>query len=219
MHSLTLALLSNHGTEAGQQAIKHIAATCTQQSPTVGYISSAEDHDRYFYEYTKAMYQRVNLSVKEYVDFESGYSNDLLNTVLSHPIVHLSGGNTFQFLQGVQRRGAYQKLIDYAQNGGKFIGLSAGAMLLTPDIELSEEIGDEASFAVENTQGLQLVDMQFLPHVQASDRASLAQLSATSQFPTILCDDHSAVLIIEGKKQIIGQPFVAHKGQLSELIA
>lgn len=217
MKNLTFALLSNHGTEAGQQAIKTIAKTCREYAPSVGYISSAVDHDRYFYQYTQAMYQRVGLNVAEYIDFEAHFSEALLNKVLSHPIVHLSGGNTFQFLQGVQRRGVLSRLIDYVQSGGKFVGLSAGALLLTPDISVSSLVGDEAIFPVENTQGLGLLPWLFLPHVQPEQHRFLAQQSLKTSFPIILCDDHSAVVVLNGSIKIIGNPQVAQQGKITKL--
>lgn len=218
MTKITVALLSNHGTDAGQQAITHIAKTCNVASPSVGYISSAADTDRYFYQYTQAMYQRVGLTVEDYVDFESGFSDEQLDTVLSHPIVHLSGGNTFQFLQGVQQRRVYNKLRNYAVEGGRFVGLSAGALLLTPDIAIASLVGDEAIFDVTNTHGLALVDVQFLPHVNASDHSSLTEHSQTVKHPVVLCDDHSALIWNAGQWEVIGEPYIAVKGQLMKFV-
>lgn len=217
MTALTYALLSNHGTDAGQQAIKEIAQTCQPTTPTIGYMSSAVDSDRYFYHYTKAMYARIGLSIGEYIDLEEGFHADTLSRILDCPMVHLSGGNTFQFLQGVQRRGVLEQLKHYAFQGGKFIGLSAGALLLTPDINVSVLAGDEATFAVENTKGVALADFQFIPHATTDHIQRIQAHSRHSEHPIVLCDDFSAVLCIENTISSIGSPTVIYKGEVHSL--
>ena len=44
------------------------------------------------------------------------------------------GGNTFYFIKHLRRSGIFNRLIEYANNGGILTGLSAGAIMTTPNI-------------------------------------------------------------------------------------
>ena len=55
-------------------------------------------------------------------------------------------------------------LTQYVARGGVLIGVSAGAILMTPDITTSSLCGDELIPGEKDFSGLGLVDFAFVPH-------------------------------------------------------
>ncbi len=210
---MNLALISNHNGAAGQQAIEHII---DDKHQAVGYVSSEHDAERAYFHYTQCVYQRSNISVTHYVDFEDDYDDKLLQQLFDYSVIHLSGGNTFRFLKGLQQHHAMSAFIQWVKNGGTLIGLSAGALLMTPDINIAGLCGDPNDVNLENTLGFNLVPFGFLPHVE-NDPARQQQLAsqlASVDFPVVLASDDDAVVIKNGELTLVGQPTVAWKGKV-----
>lgn len=160
---MNLALLSNHDTDAGKQAINLLLSG--QSILGAGaYISSQADPDRCYYHSVANVYGSLGYDIDLYMDFENEFSEPLFAEVLKRPFIHLSGGNTFRFLDAIQKRSAGHALKTYAANGGMFIGVSAGAMLLTPNIECATLCGDVNDVGLTNLNALALVPFLFEPH-------------------------------------------------------
>ena len=115
--------------------------------PTIGYISSCPDPSRQYYEQIKQYYALMEAKVTPYVDLESGFERDRIDRVFQADAIHLSGGNTYQFYYWIIERGLKQRLLDYANSGKVIIGVSAGAIIMTPDISYAEFCGDLRSIA------------------------------------------------------------------------
>jgi peptidase E len=86
-----------------------------------------------------------------------------------YQFINLSGGNTFRFLKSIKERGAESRLVEYARNGGILIGVSAGAMILTPSIESAFICGDVNTVGLSDLEGLELVSFFFDPHSSKQD--------------------------------------------------
>lgn len=108
-----------------------------------------------------------------YFELDVDFSKDTLPALLSCDAVHLSGGNTFYFLRWLRRRAMLPVLRDYVARGGVLIGVSAGAILMTPDVSTSALCGDTFVEEFSDPAALGLVDFQFLPHFEPSEAAPL----------------------------------------------
>lgn len=56
--------------------------------------------------------------------------------------VHLSGGNTYQFMESLRERKVKELLVKHLANAGLIVGVSAGAIVLTAHIGTSSMCGD-----------------------------------------------------------------------------
>ena len=62
-------------------------------------------------------------------------------------------------------------LKEFFASGGVLIGVSAGAILMTPDTSTSSLCGDEPYPGLEDLSGLGLVDFAVVPHFDGSAKA------------------------------------------------
>ncbi len=172
-----------------------------QPAARVGYISSASDPARKYYRQRAAFYASYDLTLSTYFELDVHYEPQRLDDLLSCDAIHLSGGNTFYFLRWLQRRDLLSTLRDYAARGGVLIGVSAGAILLTPDVRAGLLDGDRPLEGLADTAALGLVDFAFVPHwnLEAGDRSALHVYAREQRMTVYGCPDGSGI-VVDGER-------------------
>ncbi|WP_373565794.1 Type 1 glutamine amidotransferase-like domain-containing protein [Paraburkholderia bryophila] len=127
------------------------------------------------------------------------------STLLSCDAIHLSGGNTFSFLSWLQRRSALPLLTRYVSEGGVLIGVSAGAILMTPSVNSALLCGDARDEQLMDEAGLGLVDFHVWPHFNA-ESVTQEQSKLSCTIPELYaCPDGSGI-VVDGKEvELFGQ--------------
>ena len=139
--------------------------SCLKNSrPKIAYIASAPDPQRLYFSERQRYYQLIGAELVAYYDENSNFAEKAGWNWSHYDAVHLSGGNTFHFLDWIRRTGIVSSLKRYANDGGVLIGTSAGALLLSPSIDTAILCGDVNLANIENTQALALVEFYLWPH-------------------------------------------------------
>ncbi|WP_299807647.1 Type 1 glutamine amidotransferase-like domain-containing protein [uncultured Shewanella sp.] len=218
---MKLALLSDPNTANAKMALKTLLATLTKPSSStglqaitpikVGYIASQPDPQREYFQQTKILYQSFGAELSVYLELEADFSQTALEQLLSCDAIHLSGGDTYRFLKALKSRKLQPVLRQYAINGGALIGVSAGAMIMTPSIASAPLCGDTNNCELEDLSALNLVDFLFAPHIalhvsqEHSQSGSFEQQLATFTQKICLCPDDAALLCIGAELKQLGQ--------------
>lgn len=118
-------------------------------------------------------------------------------------------GKTFFLLQKMNRTGA-GNLIKTQINAGKlFIGESAGAVLLAPDIEYSKETDNPlAAPQLKTFEALNVIDFYPVPHYQdesLKDAVERIILRYGMELPLVPFSNSQAILVMGKEKQIISE--------------
>ncbi len=83
--------------------------------------------------------------------------------------VFVAGGNTFHLLGALRLAGADRTLVDAVRAGLPYIGVSAGAAVVGPDIAPLALLDDPAEAApLTSTAGLGLIDTTVIPHAEGT---------------------------------------------------
>ncbi len=95
--------------------------------------------------------------------FDEGYLND---KILKAECICISGGNTFYLLQEIKKKNLIKVLVKRIKEGAFYIGESAGAIIMSENIEYNH-IMDDKSIASEldDYAGLNVFDHYVLPHI------------------------------------------------------
>lgn len=133
-----------------------------------------------------------------FIDNSKRGSDSLLETkkLLSSDIVVISGGNTFTLLNHLRLSGLDKAILEFWQKDNVVLaGFSAGAIVLTPTIEVAN-YGDTDDLKLTNLTGLNIVDFQVWPHYELSQEAEVIEYKTKNQteLRTIGDDD---VLVID----------------------
>jgi len=212
---MSLVFLSDQLIRDNDETDKAILSLLEERdNRTIFYISSQADKTRYFYSRVVSYYARIGIRVSEYFDLENEYNAARIDEIFQAGAVHLSGGSTFHFLQNLQRRGFLSVLQEYAANGGILIGVSAGALLMTPHIEASLVYGDPFIEGID-TRGLNLVDWEFFPHFNSLiTEEKIIAYSRQSGKRIFSCEDGDGIVVSEQGTRFIGRVREYYKGAL-----
>ncbi|WP_394129521.1 Type 1 glutamine amidotransferase-like domain-containing protein [Shewanella maritima] len=215
---MKLALVSNNATTQGRQAITQLLASLNvaPNELTVGYIASAPDPDRTFFNQTRDFYQQLGVNQVAYLELEQEFSQQQFEKICACSVIHLSGGDTYRFLYWLKQRGLVDTLANLALAGKAFVGVSAGAMLLTPSIESASLCGDIDTFQQTDFTALAVVDFMFTAHAKrdANERSLAEKVAQDNHCPFVLCADEDA-LVIEGQQHtVFGQPQWVYSAKL-----
>ena len=125
-------------------------------------------------------------------------------------MIYLAGGNTFYFLKHLRKSGLIPQLKQFVEGGGVLAGLSAGAIILTPNIgtagpPLPEP--DDNDVKLKNLRSLGLVRFEFYPHYISTPKTNQAiiQYSRTTKNPIFACPDGSGITINGKRMTFIGK--------------
>lgn len=194
--------------EADTAAIdRRLLALIGKSRPRLGYIPSSGDTDRHYYQACRAYYAGLDADLAVYFELDDEYDERLLDPLLSCDAIHLSGGNTFYFLHRLRMRQMVATLQQYVANGGVLIGVSAGAILMTPDMGTSSFYGDERLAGEQDDRGLALVGFAFAPHWGSLCTATVPDLQEYARrcnLTVYACSDGGGIVVEDDHVELIG---------------
>lgn len=89
---------------------------------------------------------------------------DLERDLSGYDVLFVSGGNAFYLLEKAQKSGFTELAHQGFFNDKWYIGSSAGAVLLSPDIDIVSSLDDPTKASLESTLALGEVNFLVLPH-------------------------------------------------------
>lgn len=166
----------------------------------IAYISSEpQDERREYFGRTADEYAAISKDISlAYFDLSDAYSDEALARLADFGVIHLSGGNTFAFLDTLRKRNIKPLLERHLHNGGLIIGVSAGSIVMTPAITTaSVGDGDVNAIGMTDLTGLGFVDFSFLPHFYNTERgrALAKEYSVASSATLYACSDNDGVFV------------------------
>lgn len=213
---MKLAFTSNPNSPQGKAAIEHLLQDTgmTFSEISVGYIASSPDPTREFFQNVVKLYDNFGIKDVTYFELEDGFDKQCDEQLERNTIIHLSGGNTYRFLFWLKHRSLMSKLRQLAKAGKPMVGVSAGAMLMTPSIETAKLCGDANDVQLTDCASLALVPFLFSAHAthEASELALAKQISQRQQRKILMCRDSDALYVTGQQHKFFGQPvWVAHQ--------
>ena len=205
--TVRLALYSDVDHPGNAPMHERLLALVGKPRPRVGYVASGPEPERPYFGRLKAHYADLGATLDCYVDEHSDDAD--FAALLGCDAIHLSGGETFAFLAWLQRRARLAALRTYARERGVLVGVSAGAILMTPDIGSAAWCSDRVDASVTDTAGLGLVPFSFLPHAGSAHETvhvPTPALLAGRPSPLYACPDGSGLVVTDGAIEIFGEP-------------
>jgi dipeptidase E len=201
-----LVLYSDQIPSVTDKIDKELVTILGKSNPIIGYIPSAADPQRKYFSQRQEYYSRQGMDLKVYFELDKEFHPNLLESLLSCDAIHLSGGNTYYFLHWLRKRKMLLPLRRYVKKGGVLIGVSAGSILMTPDISTSALCGDEPIEGENDTVALNLVDFAFVPHFGSipSDLVALREYSRVHRTAVYACRDSDGIVVIDDDVKCVG---------------
>ncbi|WP_432804074.1 Type 1 glutamine amidotransferase-like domain-containing protein [Bacillus arachidis] len=178
-----------------------------KENPSIAYLRSSSDVTGKYFNYVVKYYRELGISNVEYFDLDKEYDERKINDIFNYDAIHLSGGNTFRFLNSLRKRNLMQPLKYYVENGGVLIGVSAGSIITTKSIDTAQFV-DEDIIGLEDRSSLGFVDFDFLPHWSEEQSEKYLDLlkdySKLSNRTIFACKDGGGIVIDGENIKLIG---------------
>lgn len=171
------------------------------------------------------VHQFAEFDITQFIYFpiDIPFDQIIMKEAFKSDIIHLSGGNTFYFLNSLRKSGLIAELIDFVQRGGVLTGLSAGAILMTPTITTASFPKFDCDVnhdGVKNFKALNLVQFEIFPHYKKSNRyeKELIAYSKKSKFPIYALPDGSGIIAESESLRFFGKTYLFHQGKKCTLL-
>ncbi len=210
--AVNLVMFSDQDAEGSRVVEERLLALLSGRGKRVGYVPAELDQRRGWFGITQRHYARLGLALEEsFVDWAMDPRQ--LEKLWQCDAIHLSGGNTFRFLHWLRAFGLLELLRAYARDG-VLVGVSAGSILMTPDIGSAALCEDEREEGPQNDAGLGLVDFCVRPHFDGSAAAieEWLRYSSTVAGPVYGIPDGSGIVVADGAIELVGSVSVARNG-------
>lgn len=195
-----LVFYSDTDAAANQQIDERLLRLINRPHPRIGYIAAVPDPERIYFDAQRKRYQGMGAELVVYADQETVHGGEDEATLLACDAIHLSGGNTFAFLHWLKRSPLMELLPHYVAQGGVLIGVSAGAMLLTPGIACAELCGDSRNRLPPDDNALGLVDFNFWPHYRSGQVLSPMLAKWAHELPSLVCCPDGCGIVVDGER-------------------
>jgi dipeptidase E len=201
------------------KAHKHLFSLVKKRHISVTYIPSSSQYgEMEFAEFCEVL--RKKFSIKRFVYFpiDIPFTKEMSEMALEQDIVYMSGGNTYDFLALLRKTRLLDQLRAFSVRGGVLAGLSAGAILITPNISTAgfpHFDRDQNTAKMKNLKSLKLASFEFYPHYSHTPayRKALISHSRKTLYPIYAAPDLSAVVIEGDVVRFVGPIHVFWNGK------
>ena len=172
----------------------------------VAYISSQkQEAPRPYYLSTIDDYEAISEGVEvDYFDLSDDFSDESLEDMLHYGTIYLGGGNTYIFMNDARKRALYKILRKHLNNGGLLVGASAGAIMMTPTIDLADGF-DENIFELTDVKGFAFVPFEFHPHYEEVHDDYLRNYKENRDTTVYICKDGDGIFCGDDGIQLFGE--------------
>lgn len=117
-------------------------------------------------------------------------------------LIYAGGGNTFTLLNKIRKSGFDKHIIEYVNSGVVYIGVSAGAHIVTQNIEHVKRY-DDNNVGLEDFSGLGLFDSILLCHYTTDRREHLNELEKQGKYKIQHLTDSDSIVVTDFESVII----------------
>lgn len=177
---------------------------------TVTFIPTAAIPDKldFHIRYSKELLAKMGLIVDE-LEISTASHSDIVKKIENNEYIYVAGGNTFFLLQEMNRTGTGNLIKTQINTGKLFIGESAGAILVAPDIEYSKDTDNPLMAPnLKSYDALNIVDFYPVPHYNDASLKEAVDIVISkygTKLPLVPFSNLQAILVIGKEKQIVSK--------------
>lgn len=214
---MKLVLYSGGDDKDNKQLDKTFLEVLGKKNPIVTFIPSSSYLSEQEFKVFVKHYSKYKISRFIHFPIDVPFDKIMFKEVMRSDAIHMGGGNTFYFLNSLRKAKLINNLREFAQQGGVLTGLSAGAIIMTENIEMAgypEFDRDENIVGLKNLSALNLVDFAFFPHFKNSPRYDVAfkRYSKLKKKVIYACPDGSGIVLNDGELRFVGKTFAYSDG-------
>ncbi len=181
-----------------------------KKNPRIVFIPSTSHAHDFEFDYVRETFGEYGVKKMALFNIDHPYSLPDAELIFnSADMIYLSGGNTFYFMKSIYRNHLDRLLLKFVLRGGVLVGLSAGAIVMTPSIATASYPKfdrDENTVGLRNFEALGLVDFEFFPHFSPDPEYSVELLKQSKliKHPLYGVGDGGGIVVENGRLSFFG---------------
>lgn len=165
--------------------------------------ASIPDADKSFMLTDRKELEEMGILKENIVDFNLDKPTSF-EDIKKFDVVFIDGGNTFYLLEKVRESGFDKAIKEYLKKDmGVYVGVSAGTILVGPDIEIAEPWDDKLITNLRDTKGLNLINTAYSPHWVEEEEKILKQYKEKVDYEIRELRDGEGIVIKDGDVKFI----------------
>jgi len=116
--------------------------------------------------------------------------------------MYVCGGNTFYLMNEIKKTGFDKKIIDFINSGKVYVGVSAGSIIMCPDVSISESF-DQNDVNIQDTVGLNMISKVITPHYQRKEKEIIDNWEKSHNYEVIRLNDGQGVEVLGEDMKIV----------------
>lgn len=214
---MKLVLYSGGDEKENRQLDKAFIDLLGKKNPVVTFIPSSSYLSEEEFRLYVRHYSKYKISRFIHFPVDVPFDKIMFQEVMRSDAIHLGGGNTFYFLNSLRKAKLLPQLRTFVEKGGVLTGLSAGAIMMTENIEMAgypDFDRDDNIVGLKNLSAMGLLDFAFFPHFKNSARYDVAfkKYSKTKNKVIYACPDGAGIVVNDGELRFIGKTFAYSEG-------
>ncbi len=188
-----------------------------KKNPVVTFIPSSSYLSEQEFKVFVKHYSKFKISRFIHFPVDVPFDKIMFQEVMRSDAIHMGGGNTFYFLNALRKAKLLPQLRTFVEKGGVLTGLSAGAIIMTENIDMAaypEFDRDENTVNLKNLSALNLVDFLFFPHFKNSARYDVVfkRYSKLKKKIIYACPDGAGLVVNGTELRFVGKCFAFSEG-------
>ena len=171
----------------------------------IAYIPTSTDPELKYFGETEMFFAKIGTFQLEYFGlFDQEWEDNFIEQISGCDAIYISGGNTYNLLYHIKLRKLEEVIKNFSEKK-VVIGTSAGGIVLTPSISISDESNE---FGLTSFEGLNLTEFFFYPHFKVGKEYPEELQEFIKQNPKSVIyavPDKSAMSVVNGKINLIGE--------------
>jgi len=214
---MNLVLYSGGDEKENQQLDKAFIELLGKKNPVVTFIPSSSYLSEQEFKSFVRHYSRFRITRFIHFPIDVAFDKTIFTEVMRSDAIHLAGGNTYYFLNYLRKAKLLPQLKAFVEKGGVLTGLSAGAIMMTENIEMAgypEFDRDENLVNLKNFSALNLVDFLFFPHFRNSSRYDVVFKKYTRSSSKIIyaCPDGAGIVVRDNELRFVRKCYAFSNG-------
>lgn len=141
--------------------------------------------------------------IVDILEVSAAAADEIEEKLRNNDFIYITGGNTFFLLQELKRTGADKIIIEEVEAGKLYIGESAGAMVVSADIEYAKAMDSvKKAPSLTDYNSLGLVECYAVPHYESSPfkKAAQAMIDTYSSTRNVVPISNYEAILIHGNE-------------------
>ncbi len=215
---MKLVLYSGGDIEDNEELDLHILRLIGKRNPSFTFIPSSFEESHYYFEDFVKSFSQYGVNDFFLFPIDVPFNTNLVKKAFSRDLVFLSGGNTYYFLKNLKNKHIWQGLNQFVKRGGVLAGMSAGSIVMTPQIHTAsfpDFDKDDNEVKLKNFKALDLTNFEFFPHFLNSKRyiEALRDYSWDCPRPIYAFPDGAGLVIEDESLSFVGRCWCFFRGE------